>query len=260
MAVQITPDSSSALLAAREAAKLRASKPADSAAAQTSRLYQQDSVKMTLNPASAQIAAVHGTMTQAQRSMGALNVAGQSLNEVSKQLGLMQGILSTGRTDAQARLALANSLANMDSTMRAAKFDGQNVLDGSPFEMNAGDATLNIKIGGSDLQNLASLLASGGRGISAVALDNVPVAQRSLQQAREIVSAALGEVSTHTNTVSGLLNQADTKLDTVGGALSPENVSEAAANVATSIATAPGLAAQAQATVGATAAQRLLTD
>ena len=257
MAVQLTPNASNTLIQAQEAARAAATRRADSlqeaAAAVVGR--GTDTVNLTANPAAAKVSETHGALAAAQRGMGALNVAGHSLAEATQHLGWIGSVVASGKSDPSARLAVADGLANLDKAMRSARFEGANVLDGTDFSA----AGVKVSVGSDDLQNLASLLASGGRGMSALNLDNNPAAVRTMQKANDMVSAALGQISTQAAELDGLFG----RLEGSVGALSATSIGSPAAassDAAAAIAAAPGAAAEAQANVTATAAARLLAD
>lgn len=263
MAVQITPDSTSTLLAAREAAKTYATKRTDSLQeAAGARSRGADSVHFTSSTQASKVQDVHRSLAEVQRGVSALGVAGTSLAQASKHLGWIQSVVDSGKADPSARLALADGLANLDRSVRQAKFESVNVLDGADFSVTspAGE-TIKVSVGNDNLLNIASLLASGGRGIHALDLDEPTVSQHSLQRASSLITNALHDVSSQSAALRGFVDRLDGSLAGINTApLGGKQADSAVRDTAAAIAANPGNALTAQATVAATTVQHLLAD
>lgn len=262
MAVQVTPDSSSALLAARSAQKAAAARQADSLQSTAGgRPRGADSVQLNSSATTSKVQEAHRTLAQAQRGMGALGVANHSLSEASKHLGFVQSVVASGKSGPEARLAVADGLANLDQAVRGAKFEGRNVLDGTDFSVATSASSVKVGVGSQDLQDLASLLASGGRGISALNLERPAASAKALEQASNLIAGTMQEVTSQAGNLNGLLGELGAELDGVAPAtLSGSDATGAASASAAAIAAAPTAAMSSQATVSATTVARLLAD
>lgn len=209
-----------------------------------------DSVKMHVNPQASHINETHAALTAAQRAQGVLNVAGHALSESSRQLDGVHSLVAAGKSDPSARLALADALSHLDTSLNSAVFEGQNVLSGADFSVAPGSygAGATVSVGSADLKDLASLLATGGRGFAALKLDDVAGSSQSLQRAEEIISGAKSQVDSQTMALGGLIENLSKGLD---GLAKVAPVADIAANASQALA--------AQANISVESARHLLS-
>ncbi len=261
MVVQLTTNTNASLLAMQQAAQSAAAQKAESLhqAATPSRV---DSLDLRANPLAAKVGQTHQTLNAAQRGVEVLRVANENLDTAAKHLEWIHSVVAAGKSDPSARLALADGLAKLDQTLHGARYQGETVLDGTDFSIAPGahGAGVTVSVGSPDLRDLASLLATGGRGIAAINLDDKDTSMKSVERADLLVSHAKIQIAAQTFALGGLFNSLTGNLDELGGpAMTPDQAGAAAGNAKSAIAAAPKAATAAQ-SISTAAAQKLLMN
>lgn len=261
MVVQLTTNTNASLLAMQQAAQSAAAQKAESLhqAATPSRV---DSLDLRANPLAAKVGQTHQTLNAAQRGVEVLRVANENLDTAAKHLEWIHSVVAAGKSDPSARLALADGLAKLDQTLHGARYQGETVLDGTDFSIAPGahGAGVTVSVGSPDLRDLASLLATGGRGIAAINLDDKDTSMKSVERADLLVSHAKIQIAAQTFALGGLFNSLTGNLDELGGpAMTPDQAGVAAKDAKSAIAAAPKAATAAQ-SISTAAAQKLLMN
>lgn len=259
MVVQLTTETSASLLATQQApSSVRNTESLQRAAARE----RVDSLDLRANPLAAKVGQTHTTLGAAQSGVEVMRVANESLDAAAKHLEWIHSIVAAGKSDPSARLALADGLARLDQSLHGARHQCEAVLDGTDFSIAPGahGAGVTVSVGSPDLYDLASLLATGGRGIEAIDLDDKDASLKSVERADLLVSHAAIQVAAQTFALGGLFNSLTSNLDELGGsAMTPDQASAAAKTIQSAIADAPKTASAAHC-VAVDAAENLLVN
>ncbi|WP_296182611.1 hypothetical protein [uncultured Mobiluncus sp.] len=261
MVVQLTTNTNASLLAMQQAAQSAATRKPESLqqAAAPSRV---DSLDLRANPLAAKVGQTHQTLHAAQRGVEVLRVANENLDTAAKHLEWIHSVVAAGKSDPSARLALADGLAQLDQTLHGARYQGETVLDGTDFSIAPGahGAGVTVAVGSPDLRDLASLLATGGRGFAAINLDDKDTSIKSVERADLLLSHAKIQIAAQTFALGGLFNSLTGNLDELGGpAMTPDQAGTAAGNAMSAIAAAPQAATAAH-SISTAAAENLLMN
>ena len=259
MVVQLTTNTNVSLQAMQPAAATAPARSTD-ALQRAAAPNHADSLDLRANPLAAKVGQTHQTLAAAQRGVEVLRVANEHLDAAAKHLEWIHSVVEAGKSDPSARLALADGLSRLDQTLHAARYQDQAVLDGTDFSIAPGahGAGVTVAIGSADLQDMASLLATGGRGIAAINLDDKATSIKSVDHADLLLSHAKIQIAAQTFALGGLFNSLTGNLDELGGpALTPNQAGAAAQDAQSTIAAAPAAAIAAH-RVSTTAAQNLL--
>ena len=261
MVVQLTTNTNPSLLAMQQTAQSAATRKTESLqqAAAPSRV---DSLDLRANPLATKIGQTHQTLHEAQRGVEVLRVANENLDIAAQHLEWIHSVVAAGKSDPSARLALADGLAQLDQTLHGARYQGEAVLDGTDFSIAPGahGAGVTIAVGSPDLRDLASLLATGGRGIAAINLDDKAASMKSVEHADLLLSHAKIQIAAQTFALGGLFNSLTGNLDEIGGpAMTPDQAGAATQSTQSSITAAPQAATAAH-SISTAAAEHLLMN
>lgn len=261
MVVQLTTNTNTSLLAMQQAAKAAPTRNTESLqkAAAPQRV---DSLDLRANPLAAKVGQTYRTLEAAQRGVEVLRVANENLDAAEKHLEWIHSVVDAGKSDPSARLALADGLARLDRSLHGARYQGETVLDGTDFSIAPGahGAGVTVAVGSPDLHDLASLLATGGRGIAAINLDDKATSMKSVEHADLLLSHAKIQIAAQTFALGGLFNSLTDNLNELGGsAMTPDQAGVAARDAQSAIAAAPQAATAAQ-SISTAAAQKLLMN
>lgn len=260
MVVQLTTNTNPSLLAMQQTAQSAATRKTESLqqAAAPSRV---DSLDLRANPLATKIGQTHQTLHEAQRGVEVLRVANENLDIAAQHLEWIHSVVAAGKSDPSARLALADELAKLDQTLHGARYQGEAVLDGTDFSIAPGahGAGVTVAVGSPDLRDLASLLATGGRGIAAINLDDKAASMKSVEHADLLLSHAKIQIAAQTFALGGLFNSLTGNLDELGGpAMTPDQAGAATQSTQSAITAAPQAATAAHSISTAVAENLLL--
>lgn len=260
MVVQLTTNTNPSLLAMQQTAQSAATRKTESLqqAAAPSRV---DSLDLRANPLATKVGQTHQTLEAAQRGVEVLRVANENLDTAAQHLEWIHSVVAAGKSDPSARLALADGLAQLDQTLHGARYQGEAVLDGTDFSIAPGahGAGVTVAVGSPDLRDLASLLATGGRGFAAINLDDKDTSMKSVERADLLLSHAKIQIAAQTFALGGLFNSLTGNLDELGGpAMTPDQAGAATQSTQSAITAAPQAATAAQSVSTAVAENLLL--
>lgn len=260
MVVQLTTNTNASLLALQQAVRTAPARNAESLH-EASAPRRVDSLDLRANPLAAKVGQTHQTLEAAQRGVEVLRVANENLDTAAQHLEWIHSVVAAGKSDPSARLALADGLAKLDQTLHGASYQGEAVLDGTDFSIAPGahGAGVTVAVGSPDLRDLASLLATGGRGINAINLDDKAASMKSVEHADLLLSHAKIQIAAQTFALGGLFNSLTGSLDQLGGpAMTPDQAGTATQSTQSAITAAPQAATAAQSVSTAVAENLLL--